>query len=280
MRKHNFIAAASLAMLALNSAQAQSPAVGGQTAQAEAGAWHFAATLYFYVPSVAGTTTVPTDPGGGSINVDGSRILDNLKLALMGSFDAHNGRWGVFTDAVYLDFGNVKDQSRDFTIGNIGLPASTSARIDWALSGVAWTSAGQYRLLADPALTLDAIGGARLLDIKQELAWTISGELGPVAPSGRSGRSDAKIELWDALVGVKGRYRFGDDRKWALPFYLDVGAGESRLTWQAAAGIGYAFSWGELQGMWRYLDYQMKPGKTVLKDLSFNGPMVGATFRW
>ena len=60
---------------------------------------------------------------------------------------------------------------------------------------------------------------------------------------------------------------------------LDVGGGESDLTWQAMGGISYAFKWGEITAMWRYLSYDMKPGKS-LKDLSFSGPMVGATWRW
>jgi hypothetical protein len=31
--------------------------------------------------------------------------------------------------------------------------------------------------------------------------------------------------------------------------------------------------------MWRYISYDMKSGSPV-EDLSFNGPMIGATFRW
>jgi hypothetical protein len=31
--------------------------------------------------------------------------------------------------------------------------------------------------------------------------------------------------------------------------------------------------------MYRYLSYDMKPGKS-LTDVSFSGPMLGATWRW
>ena len=31
--------------------------------------------------------------------------------------------------------------------------------------------------------------------------------------------------------------------------------------------------------MWRYLDYNMKSGNAV-ESMTFNGPMLGATFRW
>lgn len=250
------------------------PHAAGQSP--DAGPWRYTASLYLYVPDVGASTRVPAEPGGTTLNVD---VLSHLEFTLMGSLDAHNGRWGVFTDFVYLDFGDTAERSRDFTIGDAGIPAGTSARFDWDLKGVSWTVAGQYRLASDAALTLDAIGGLRLLDIRDELRWDISGSLGPLPPSARSGASDNKLSLWDGIVGLKGRYVPTPGSAWSLPFYVDVGAGESRLTWQAAAGVGYAFSWGQLSALWRHLSYEMKSGGT-LTELSFSGPMVGATWRW
>jgi hypothetical protein len=254
---------------------------GAQASQpvAEAGAWTFRASLYGYLPTVGGSSTVPADPAGGSINVDAGNMLDNLKGTVMGTLEAHNGRWGAFTDVVYLKLGNTKDQSRDFTIGDIGLPAGTSAHLDWRLKGVVWTLAGQYRLVSRPGLTLDALGGARLLSLQQDLTWDITGNIGPIASSGRAGSSGSKNSVWDGIVGVKGQYGFGRRGQWYAPFYVDVGTGGSDLTWQAAAGIGYAFAWGGITAMWRHLDYDLKPGKT-LNDINFDGPMVGVTFRW
>ena len=48
---------------------------------------------------------------------------------------------------------------------------------------------------------------------------------------------------------------------------------------QAAAGISYAFQWGELNALWRYLGYKAKSGKAI-SDVNFNGPQVGVVFRW
>ena len=64
-----------------------------------------------------------------------------------------------------------------------------------------------------------------------------------------------------------------------MPFYVDVGTGESQLTWQAGLGLSYAYSWGEITGMWRYVSYDMKSGSQI-EDLRFSGPMIGATWRW
>ena len=85
--------------------------------------------------------------------------------------------------------------------------------------------------------------------------------------------------MWDGIVGVKGRYAVGSNGRWSLPFYFDAGTGQSKLTWQAAAGVSYAYPWGELTAMWRYLSYDMKSGAPI-DNLHFNGPMVGATVRW
>lgn len=54
-------------------------------------------------------------------------------------------------------------------------------------------------------------------------------------------------------------------------FHLDVGVGESDLTWQAATGVSSAFKWGELSAVWRYPAYEFDVGRS-LKDLSFNSP--------
>ena len=253
-----------------------------QTTQAApaAGAWRYAASVYLYLPSVGGSSSFPTEGNGTPINVTADQILDRLKFAAMGSFDAHNGTWGVFTDLVYLKFGATQSNSRDFTIGNIGLPANTSANFEWDLKGWVWTLAGEYRLpSADPAWTVDLLGGTRLFDLRTQLQWDISGSIGPIDPAARTGSSKISDSVWDAIVGVKGRYVFGGNRQWAVPFYLDVGTGESKYTVQAASGISYAFQWGELNALYRYLGYKNKSGN-ALSDVNFSGPQVGVVFRW
>jgi hypothetical protein len=64
-----------------------------------------------------------------------------------------------------------------------------------------------------------------------------------------------------------------------VPYYVDVGTGNSNFTWQGIAGVGYAFHWGEVVAAWRYLDYNFKSGKAV-EGVNFNGPAVGVAFRW
>jgi len=244
-----------------------------------AGPWQFQAAVYAYLPSIGGQSKFPIDSGGSSIFISNADILDALNFAFMGSLEAHNGRWGAFTDVMYLNVEGSKSRSRDFTITRFSIPAGTTADLKLDLKGTIWTLAGEYRLATRPGLTLDLIGGARLFNMKQTLDWAFVGQAGAITGPGQTGRRKIDASVWDAIVGAKGRYDFGENRAWSLPFYLDVGTGQSDLTWQASVGLAYQFSWGSVYGAWRYLDYQLKSNKSI-ESIDFNGPMIGLAYRW
>jgi hypothetical protein len=268
------LALAAASTLLPNPAAAQAP-----QAPWNAGQWRFAATLYAYLPTIDGSLSAPLDSSSPSINVDAGTIINDLKFTIMGTFDAHNGRWGVFTDLLYLNVGGNQSKTRDFTIGSTPAPGTATADVNLDLQGLVWTVAGEYRVMSRPEWTLDVVAGARLFDVKPKLSWSLYGDLGPTSVPSRSGGSEATASNWDGIVGVKGGYRFGANREWFVPYYVDVGTGQSDLTWQVAAGVGYSFKWGDVIAMWRYLDYDFKSGSPI-NDMNFNGPMLGATFRW
>jgi hypothetical protein len=240
--------------------------------------WQFAATIYGWFPDIGGNTEFRTGTGS-SIDVDISTLLDHLKMTGQGSFEIQKGQWGAFTDLVYLDVGDSKSQTRGIEIGGQPLPGGLEASADFDLKSVIWTLAGSYRSLASPSATLDWHAGARLASFKQELSWEFTGSFGPITPPPRTGSREASVDQWDAIVGFKGRLAFGADHNWVMPFYFDVGAGDSDLTWQAMLSFGYAFGWGDLGVAWRYLDYDLKSDGPIT-DMNFNGPAIGATFRW
>ena len=262
-------AAAAVCAAALSPASAGAQNVDG---------WEFKAALYGYFPTLSGKTTFPPT-GGGSASVDIDTILDNLKFTFMGQFEARKGAWGAYTDVVYLDLGNSKSGARELAIGDRGLPAGASADLDFDMKGWLWTLAGTYRAVSRPDYTLDVVAGARMLDIEQTLGWKLDGNIGSVPVLDHSGQRKAELSNWDAVVGVKGRASFGADRRWFVPYYADVGAGQSKFTWQATVGIGYSFDWGGIVAAWRYIDYDMKSGKAI-EDLSFNGPGIAVVFGW
>jgi hypothetical protein len=240
--------------------------------------WQFAISLYGWFPDIGGNTQLPAG-GGSSIDVDINTLLDHLKMTGQAGFEIQKGHWGAFTDIVYLDVGDSKSQTRGLEIGGQPLPGSIEASANFDLKSTIWTLAGSYRSLASPAATLDWLAGARLASIDQDLDWQFTGDFGQITPPPRTGSRGASVDQWDAIVGIKGRFGFGADHKWVMPFYVDVGAGDSDLTWQAMLGFGYAFGWGDLGVAWRYLDYELKSDGPI-GELNFNGPAVGVNFRW
>jgi hypothetical protein len=246
-------------------------------AQAPPDDWQFRGTIYGYFPTISGSTTFPA--GGSSIGLNSDKIVGDLKGAFMGSLEVQKGRWGAFTDIVYVDVSGSTSGTRDLSIGGGDLPAGVTGNASLDIKGSVWTLAGNYRVLATPETAFDVFAGARLLSVKQKLGWEFSASVGSVVGTGRTGGSEAKVDNWDGIVGVKGRWNFGSRREWFVPYYLDIGAGDSDVTWQAVAGVGYAFSWGEVVANWRYLDYNLKSGQKIA-DVKFSGPSVGVAFRW
>ena len=240
--------------------------------------WQFAATVYLWLPGIDGHTKFPED-SGTSIDVDGSVILDHLRMVGMGSFNVQKEHWGAYTDLVYLDLGASKSRARNISIGGEPLPASVTVATDFDFRATAWTLGGSYRVRASPASVLDVLAGARLARFRQTIDWQFTGDFGQTAAPARTGRRDVSTNQWDAIIGLKGQYAFGAERQWLVPYYIDIGAGDSDLTWQGVIGLAYAFSWGDVRVDWRYLDYDLQPSSSITK-VSFNGPALGFTFRW
>jgi hypothetical protein len=253
-------------------------ALPGIACAQSADAWQYQGTLYVYAPTISGKTTFPESGGGSSASIDGEDILNALEFAFMAAFEVQRGSWGVLTDFIYLDLGTDASGSQDLTLGGEPLPVGAAADLNYDLQGWSWTLVGEYRV-ASGARTLDLLAGARLLDIESRLAWTITGDVDSVPVLDRAGDRRTQLQNVDAILGCKGRIRFGERQSWFVPYYLDLGAGESDLTWQAMAGIGYSLGWGDVLAAWRYLDYDMVPG-TPIKEMTFEGPAVAVSFRW
>lgn len=240
--------------------------------------WQYQAAIYVYLPTIGGKTSFPVS-GSGDVGLDADKILDHLKMTFMGSLEANNGTWGAYTDVFYFNLGNSKSDTRDIAIGGVDLPGSANANVHMDLKATVWSIAGEYRLMTSPEATLDLLGGARLLDLKESMEYEVTGNVGTIPLPGRAGNSSSNLTNWDAIIGVKGRVLLGDEKKWYLPYYADVGAGESKSTWQAMTGVGYRFGWADVVVVWRYIDYKMKSG-TSIESLNANGPAVAAVFRW
>ena len=241
--------------------------------------WQFGASIYGWFPDIAGQTSFTPPNGGGDFEVGIDQILENLEFTLMGQFDARKGKWGLMADMIYMDVGNSKSGVREATIGGTPIPVDASADVNMDLESWIWTLAGYYRVQDQTNSSFDLLGGLRYTDVAQKVAWDITGNVASIPVLDRAGSAEAGLDNWDAIIGARGRFAFGSENRWFVPYYLDVGAGDSDLTWQALAGIGYKFKWGETAAFWRYLSYDL-PSDKAIADINFSGPAIGVAFRW
>lgn len=241
--------------------------------------WEFGAAIYGWFPDISGQTTFSPPGGDGDFTVGIGDILDNLQFTFQGAFDARKGQWGLLTDVIYMDLGKTKTNIREGVIGDIELPIELEGSVNLDMKSWIWTTAAYYRMVDQQETTFDLLGGVRYIDVDQSLGWRFSGEAGQTPLPGRNGEVAVSGSNWDAVIGLRGRLALGQGNKWFLPYYADVGTGDSDLTWQAMAGVGYAFGWGEVSGVWRHISYDQSSGHPIA-DMEFSGPAIGAIFRW
>jgi hypothetical protein len=262
-------------------------AAHAQTGAASAETWTYSVTPYLWLPGFDGTLKYALPPGTGSpkVSVNEKALFEALDFGLMVSGEMRRGKLSLFGDYMYLKLSTSKSAIRalDFNPGASPInPFDTTVNrgTDSTLKGNVLTLGAGYSLAQTADSPLDVIGGLRYFGITSETSWNLSAAVaGPSAGQtfAAAGNVSRSADLWDAIVGVRGRAKLAD--RWFLPYYLDVGAGSSSLTWQALAGISYAYRWGELTLAYRHLFYDQKDDK-LMQDFKFSGPMFGATFRF
>jgi len=226
--------------------------------------WQFAGALYGWGAGIDGKTR-----GGTEISVDFDDLLDSLEMGFMGAFEARKGKWSLLADAIYLDLEANKTANVTLPIGRgIDVTTNTNANLKgWVLQfGVS------YNLLTKGKSKLDFLVGTRYLDLDIDLA------LGIEAIPDNYRTISVGDSLWDGFVGVKGN--IGLSKRWYLPYYLDIGTGDSEFTWQALGGVGLrAAKWIDLTLVYRHLEWDLKSDR-VIDKISFSGPAFGVIFRF
>ena len=183
--------------------------------------WQYSAAIYLWGADIGGRTTT-----GSSVEVGFSDILDNLEGGFMGAFEARKGKWSIFTDAIYLDVAANSDVP-------IGPGPLLTGNVSLDLTGKVFHLTGGYNLLTEGQSRLDFIAGVRNLDLDTGLVVNI-GVPGPSQPPPIV--ASAADSTLDQIVGLQGKIALSD--RWFLPYYIDVGSGDSDSTWQARVGVG------------------------------------------
>jgi hypothetical protein len=225
----------------------------------------YSAASYLVPPALQSTLTLSSRMDSGD---------DGLRYSPVRAEVERGGAWAVYTDVIYLSFDSESSRVRSIDFVNIGrnpfnLALDTGS--DTTLKGLSWTLGASRTLLDAPLGTFDVHGGLRYLE--RHASVNTAGIA--LADVGRFGR---ETRLFDAVVGVRGRVRLGSSN-WSVPYYADVGAGSSRLTWQGVLAFSYAFQWGDLALAYRHLAYDQDKDR-LLNDFRFSGPTLGASWRF
>ena len=94
----------------------------------EPGKWQFAASINGFIPAIDQTVLYGGDTRSSDVHVSMRDVLRHLQMTFQGSLDVHTGRWGIFNDVFYGNLGGVKSRTREFSIGDIGLPFPPARR--------------------------------------------------------------------------------------------------------------------------------------------------------
>ncbi len=255
-------------------------------AEQDTNEWQFQLTPYIWLPTINGTLNhdIPPGDGGGApqIDVGPTDWLDLLNGVFLLQGEARKDRFFVFADFVYLGLESDNDKVIAISPGNGDLiPVDISVNVDTKtdLDGFTTTFAGGYTAHDDADSTVNVFVGARFLSIDTKTSWNLTADIefpGGGNALSREGSIESDIDSWDAIIGIKGHKDIGNGN-WSLPYYLDIGTGESDITWQAIAGVSYAYGWGDLIFSYRHFEYDGGP-RGLLQEFSFSGPLIGARF--
>ena len=240
--------------------------------------WKVDVTVYAWVPAMHGDVSYPGVAGEKSFDLSKSQVLDSVKMSFMGTFEAKKGKFGVLSDLTYVNLGMSHASSHDFTLGQNAIPVGLNADLAADTQSTLWTTAGTYNLAARGDYSIDVLGGVRLLDITPTLNWQFMGNTNGINRA-LTGSGSLNLQRWDAVAGLKGQVYLDSDQLWFLPYYVDIGTGQSKLTWQANIGAGYHFKWGSMTATWRHMSYQFN-ADSAIQNQTISGPVIGASWHW
>jgi hypothetical protein len=263
-------------------------------------AWTYTLTPYVWAISLNGSTTVKgrtTDVNASFIDIlDHTEFPKGLfELAAFG--EARNGRWGIFTDIVYLKLGlsSAITRSRAVDALNASLGASAGLTVEMVIAeaGAAyevahWTS-GTSSTAASTALDLYAAGRAwwQRADAQFQVAGTVN--IGDLTANGDGTRTASGNVAWvDPVVGLRLRHQFSPGVN--LVVSGDVGGfgAASKFSWQAIGALSYELqkknnvTWSGMLG-YKALSVNYSQGSGLSQyefNMTMHGPIIGLTARF
>jgi hypothetical protein len=232
-------------------------------APAAADTWQIEITPYAWLPTIGGSFRGEAGQGGSTdFEVKPGGYLKGFESGIALTGEVRRNRVFIYSDLMYLRLG-----SEDSTVIGVdpGLVLDTSFSIKLAM----WSAVGGYVVASGDWGRVDAFAGARMSGTDFEGSFDISL---PSAAAGRSTNSFSGSQtIWNGIVGTKGRVQLS--RAWFLPFYADLGTGDSSFTYQLAGGIGYQTGWLGVSAGWRTMVMNQSADEPV-DTLTLKGPYL------
>lgn len=223
-----------------------------------AGETEFGFEAYLWAATVR-ADTVTGDP----VLITFGDILKNLDLAAMLRGSVQKDRLFGVADMLYMNIGDSQRHDGDF----LGQPVE--GKLDVGLEAWVVNLIGGYELVDNGRDTFGLAAGARYL--KLTLDTTI--KLDENKKKESFGDS-----VWDGIVAFRGTHHFPDGHY--FNYYADVGAGDSKLTWQAVADFAYDYKKFTGKIGYRYLKWNLKNDAEALDNLNLHGPYISFKWTW
>ncbi|MCX7305508.1 MAG: hypothetical protein NTV73_14440 [Hyphomicrobiales bacterium] len=224
--------------------------------------WTFSATPYFWMAGIKGQIGVRgLQPASVDLSFsDVFNAIDWSPPPVMFTGEARNGRYGLYTDFLYLGTG-----------GGGTLSGPLGVAVDVGINNIIWSFGGSYRVLDNGTATVDLMAGGRLWYMDTDIALA-----GPVHTLQGSGS-----KTWvDPIIGVAAAVDLGNG--FGLKGTADVGGfgAAADLDWQVVGALQYQYNQTvSFELGYRYLDVDYSKDGFVF-DIAMQGPIVGATFKF
>lgn len=212
-------------------------------------------TVYGWLPTLDGSLTfhVPGEPDEET----NANAIDSLDAVFMGSYEFRNEEWSFLADMIYLKISG----------DTVGLNPNVNYKLE--LTTKLFGFYGGYNLLDENNMDVNFVVGLRYFGLG----------LDAIRSGGRifNGTVSSSVDNYDGVIGVRGEYTL--DKNWYIPYHFDIGTGDSDLTWQASASVGYKFGWGDVIATYRYMHYD-RGDSLLIEDFSLYGPKLGVVFHF
>ena len=232
-----------------------SPQSSGQSSIASG--WEFSIAPYLYMTGLTGT--VGARGRTAEVDMNFSDVIENLNLALMGTFEARKGRFVVVNDLMWIKLGEERDT-----------PGELFSSVKIGVNLLVLDPEAGYRVYQGERGSFDVLGGVRLTSVETNINF----REGALPASDVSER-----KTWATPVfGARGTLDLSTKFFLATKFDLGGGLGAD-FTGQFYGGGGYRITPRiALIGGYRYLktDYDSDGG--FLFDTEMNGIVIGGKF--